>query len=428
MINSTLQCLLIGKKIQVYNELVGLMLRLDLKLEINNVNADQASLIKVLKQMPTAGLVFFSDHAPFSLKRLSQLVAQHSPDSIVVILSEKTQTTALSKPFNGTYFAKLFFDIHSKETSLFLQYLVQIASLKVSLRTRNHLLELSQKRYQELVDSNKKAITQITYMLSSHKNSDVLTSRSSPTPTNKKTDSASILKEIINRKEATIATQSLVALKNNNNELKTPFILSLIVAPAQRKGVNDLLFRSSTTDVRNKKQIFWKKVMLSRIFEILSVKQTLKHQLMIPINETAISNKMFVVWLISELQKIKSRPSNLAFMIPCQIDKSKTKISIEFIKQLRVNKCSIVLDNFSVFPESLRMLKQIKPDYVRLSLPWVREIEDNNDREIALAKLIQQLEQRQIKVIAPCSFSKNMKKLFIISGASYCQEKPSKTI
>jgi EAL domain-containing protein (putative c-di-GMP-specific phosphodiesterase class I) len=69
------------------------------------------------------------------------------------------------------------------------------------------------------------------------------------------------------------------------------------------------------------------------------------------------------------------------------------------------------------------MLKHIKPDYVRLSLHWVKQIEGNTKREIALASLIRQLEAKGIKVIAPCGFSMEMRKLFALSGASFCQER-----
>jgi len=85
------------------------------------------------------------------------------------------------------------------------------------------------------------------------------------------------------------------------------------------------------------------------------------------------------------------------------------------------------LDDFFISSESLTLLKHARPQAVRFSLPWIQQIEGNEKREIALSRLIRKLESRGIKIIAPCGYSQSMKKLFLLAGASFCQEKTSKS-
>ena len=75
----------------------------------------------------------------------------------------------------------------------------------------------------------------------------------------------------------------------------------------------------------------------------------------------------------------------------------------------------------------LKIIRYIKPDFIRLSLDWVKDIESNESRTKALSNLLRQLEMKNIQVIAPCTFSAEMKKMFIFSGVSFCQERTTKS-
>ena len=132
--------------------------------------------------------------------------------------------------------------------------------------------------------------------------------------------------------------------------------------------------------------------------------------------------------LIPNIKKLGKNASHLIFLIPCQPDSQERRLSFRLIKQLKLCGCKIALDEFRVSREHLTALKYIKPEYVRLSLPWVRQIEGTEQHEVSLGSLVRQLELRKIKVIAPCGFSRDMKKLFALSGASFCQEKTHKSV
>jgi EAL domain-containing protein (putative c-di-GMP-specific phosphodiesterase class I) len=246
----------------------------------------------------------------------------------------------------------------------------------------------------------------------------------------KKVTSSSILRGIIKRKEATISAQKLVEMKINEgrrNKKLLSHILSLKVPIAQRVGIDDLLFSSSVMHQKEKRLIFWDKVKLTRLLQILMKKKQLDVNLYVRISEASVVDKPFAEWFLPGLKRIGNKASHLTFLMPPQISESQVQPFMKLVDGLRSTNCQIALDNFSVSKQSLTLLKHAKPDCVRLSLPWVREIEGNAKRELALGSLVRQLESKNIKVIAPCGFSADMRKLFALSGVSFCQERTLKT-
>lgn len=242
---------------------------------------------------------------------------------------------------------------------------------------------------------------------------------------------ASILMGIIKRKEATISAQQLIEMKLNESRHASKVfshILSLKVPVAQRVGVDNLLFISSDINEQEKRQIFWDKVKLTRLLQILIRKKRSNVNLFVSVSEASVLDKSFAEWFLPGLKRIEGKASHLTFLLSSEVSQSNVKPFMKFVKALRASNCQIALDDFSVSTRSLCLLKNTKPDYVRLSLPWVKRIEGNSPRELALASFIRQLESRNIKVIAPCGFSADMRKLFALSGVSFCQERARKTV
>ena len=162
MDNSDLQCVLIGQKIGIYTDLADTLRATGSSFRFNQVDSTKAAITKSLKRLRGPSIVFISDEVPFSLQLLSDLVWQYASDAIVVILTRKTQTTSLKTPFNNTQFSKLHFLNNSKETGLFLQFLIHAAQLKSEFRRCKSLLGISEKRCQWLVDSSREAIAYIS--------------------------------------------------------------------------------------------------------------------------------------------------------------------------------------------------------------------------------------------------------------------------
>ncbi len=246
----------------------------------------------------------------------------------------------------------------------------------------------------------------------------------------RKATPASILMGIIKRKEATISAQQLVEMKLNESKHKNrvfSHVLSLKVSAAQRVGIDDLLFSSNGINQQEERQIFWDKVKLTRLLQTLIKKERIGINLFVSVSEASVLDKPFTKWFIPSLKRIEDKTSHLTFLLPSEVSQSHVKPFMKFVKALRASNCQIALDDFSVSKRSLRLLRNANPDYVRLSLPWVKQIEGNSARELALASFIRQLESKGIKVIAPCGFSADMRKLFALSGVSFCQERTRKT-
>jgi len=498
------------------------------------IDADKASITRALKKQRTPTLIFISDEVSFSLESLSDLVWQYSSDSIIVIVTEKTATTSLKKPFNNTQIAKLHLDVKHLDNAqsnsrLYLEYLLQTIQLKKKFRRCKHLLSIAEQRCQWLVDTSNEAVAFISRDLHLYANTAYLglfnidsihelpsilvrelivdnehslfdsfvkkqrrhdikhsqiislkkrngsTFRASihiiPSvfkgsqclqlwvhPLNKyelnqkdvedkKQESlqeklliqdtnaveilsknvvteASMLHSIIKRKEATISAQRLVDIKENNQK---SHILSLKVPAAQRVSIDNILFKSGGVRLKEKRQIFWDKVKITRLLQTLIKKKNLTTNLFIHLSEASITEKTFTKWFTPGMSRIGINASNLTFLLPSRVDERHVQALVRFANKLKTFNAKIALDNFSGSPESLTLLKHIKPSYVKLSLPWLRQIEGNEEKEFALASFVRTLEAKNIKVIAPCGFSKDMRRLFVLSGASFCQERTLKS-
>ena len=574
MLKDDLKCVLIGRDIKIYTDLVRLVRAVDATSRFKQVDQTQNAIKAILKKMSGPSLIFISDEISFSLELLSDLIWQYHADAIVVIVSTKARTIPIKTPFNNTQFSRIKLDKSNPETSSILQFLIRSARGKSEFRSCKRLLGVSEKRCQWLVDSSREAVafisrdmhwyanasylnlfgissvqqlrsitvkdliisdehllfdgfqqnqSQVTdskrslllsmkkqngsifranaYLIPSvfkgHKcnqlwireinsistvdnsenvkqndsdqsNSNVLESSDSmPKPAsaedinpfsglfNKNIDSNihknndsntqasqlnetetisvqklkkrtydqnSLLKGVIRRKEARIVVQPLNYLKDNKNKMKLQ-MLSLKVAAAQKKGVDDLLNNLPESFNDQKCSVFWDKVKFSRMLQILIRRKQLSVNLMLHVHEASIEDETFIDWLTPGLKRLGEKSRNLTFLIPSNIHETEQKKTLLFINKLKKLKCNIALDSFSINKNSLVLLKYANPDYVRLSLPWARQIQGNEAKEIRLSRAIRQLEEKNIRVIAPCGFSKDMRRLFILSGASFCQEK-----
>lgn len=554
MIKGDLQCVLIGQNKPLYSELVSTLRGQEAHFRFKQVENSKKAIANSLKRLRSASLVFISDDVPFSLERLSDLVWQYASDSIIVILTKKTQSLSLKTPYDNTQISKLHFDKDKKETLLQLQFLLQTAFIKSDFRKCKTLLGISEKRCQWLVDSSREAIAFITRDLHLYANrtylnlfhldsiqdlrsvsvrdfiledehrlfdgfqnnqlrktdlnhSLVLTMKKKngaafrantyliPTvykskkcfqfwvrvmgeveesnqvnlsdfpetkiiPTKKKEEReetpnpfevllkdkkegnsedmdtkqkkvytpTSLLKGIINRKEAVITTNSLKRLKKNElkfDKFDSHYLLSLKVPIAQRRGVDDILQDLSGARSQEVCSIFWDKVKLTRLFQILLKKRSVEPNLIVRLNGVSVADKQFLEWLIPGLRRLGDKSSHITFLVPSQINERQAKSTMIFANKVRAFNCQIALEGFAVTKDSVHLLKRLHPEMVSLSLPWTRQIQGNEGREIGLSSVIRQLESKDIKVIAPCGFSIDMKKLFILSGASFCHESTS---
>ena len=538
-----LKCLYIGEKPRLYLGILEVINTFGFNLRVKKINSHRKDIINALSSSDQGvGIVFISDQASFPLSKLSDLIWQFSPDTIVVILTDKIPSVSFNKPLNNIVFSRLNVTKVNRDSQLFLGSLIHISQLRRDFRKCKRLLGVSEKRCQWLVDTSKEAIAYVSrdmhlysntvyadlfgvetlnglhtvslqdlivedeyslfkdfveaqfglsqsLLLSMKKsNGEQFRARVIAVPSvfkgkkctqlwvkntsdrndsheeNKKysihkmeslmnqqklkrqavyskndeneeivkevTTSLEVLKGVIRRKEVTITAKKLVDLKaKKSTELKsrTNYLLSLKSPVSLKNGIEKLLFYPASDQNNYEQSIFWDKVKYVRLLQFLRNKNIKNQRFIIRLSANSACDKNFSSWLISNLKKNSSNTSNLTFLFPVGLDKDQRVRALSFIKRLRCLNCEIALEGFSVSPESLTMLRKATPDMVYLSDAWVKSIEGNDSLEKALASFVRQIESRGIKVIAPCGQSESIKRLFILSGASFCQEKVSNT-
>lgn len=527
-----LQCLFIGRKPRLYRGLLEIIKAFDCNLRVKEVSEQKQDIINVLKNNKSStDIIFISDKTSIPIFTLSDLIWQYSPETIVIILTEKVPSVFFKNPLNNIVLARLNIREISDESQLFLGSLLQITQSKKGFRQSKRLLGVSEKRCQWLVDSSSEAIAYISRDLHLYANSAYLelfeigsvqqlrsqavqelfekneyvlfenlirkqnyllkslliTMRKSNgvtirarvmtipsvlkgeiclqlwvrpledfvdsqdnidessiskveslmnqkerkrqvsnhpnkvTEENNKMTSLEVLKGVIKRKEVKLSAQKLMNMNIRGVDFDH-HIISLKTPASLKKGIEKLLFYPVTDQSNIAQKIFWDKVKFVRLLEFLSTRKKLDKNLIIRLNSVSLTNKAFARWCISGFGKVVGVKPNIIFMLSVNLDNDARNQSFSFISKLKALNSKICLDDYSVTKDSVAMLREVKPDYIRLSSTWVKSIEGKESREVALASFIRQVESKGIKVIAPCGVSKVIRKLFILTGVSFCQE------
>jgi len=147
--------------------------------------------------------------------------------------------------------------------------------------------------------------------------------------------------------------------------------------------------------------------------QLLIKTNSLKMSLLLRVNEATVMDETFIEWLKPGIKRLGIKSQNIVFLIPSNIDENQYKRTLIFIKKIRELGCKIALDSYSINKKSLILVKYAKPDYLRLSLPWTRQLQGNEQKEIRLSSAIRQFENKNIKVInhavPPLNQQKNVK-------------------
>ncbi|MEH6457907.1 MAG: PAS domain-containing protein, partial [Cocleimonas sp.] len=154
----------------------------------------------------------------------------------------------------------------------------------------------------------------------------------------------SLLKGVIRRKEARIVVQPLTYLKQNESQNKQVIkhqVLSLKVAAAQKKGVDDLLVNLPESFNDQMRSVFWEKVKFARMLQTLIQREKVSDNLLLRVQEASMIDDSFIDWLTPGLKRLGDKSQNLIFLIPSNINESEYKKTLLFIKKIRTFKCKI---------------------------------------------------------------------------------------
>lgn len=542
MRKTNLQCIFIGNRSKTYNDLILTMTSLDLNKTIstNYISAEKDQIQKQLKKVQGVGIVFISDDVSFSLALLSDLIWQNSPELNIVLITEKTASTNVTKVFNNTDFSKLLYKKDSTNTKLWINFLFQIIQSKKDFRCCKGLLGISERRSLWLVDSNSRAITYISRDLHLYANSSYLklfgfdtvnssskhitkiplrdlinpdehklfddylknqlrsnnigrslilsfrtingkevrakivvfialfqgrkcfqmwvepvhiyknifpeqhSQQTTPNGNNRisvnenieqqnlnskemiktnsthisKVSTVALLEKVIKNKDATLQVTKLKVMENLTDNAN--YIVSLKIDPKKKDQINKLLSLKSEKTSAFKQDIFWDQLVIRLLLNTLTKKPQINNKLFISLTGTSIRNERFTKWLFKGLEALDKRASCLVFTINAEKEQSQKSEIAHFIDQLSSCGCAVLFSYFSASKQSLSLLKVHKPEFISLSKSWLKTIDKNEAREVLLGRFIRQFESKNIKVIAPCNYNKNLNKVFTLSGASFC--------
>ncbi len=544
MKNQKLQYLIVGKSTN-FAQLLKDLAEQDEIIQLTHVVSNKKHIEKAFKVISGINIIFVSDDAHPPLNFIADLIRQYTPNTAVVIITQKTASTPLKPLFRGVGFAKLNVKNIEDIIAVDLLNIIQASKSNQHFKRCKNLLATAEQRNTWLIDSSSEAVAYIstnahayantTYLAlfgidslhSLHKvrptdliesdeagvfqaflkfqskhhklshtllltmkslkqssfrvnlhaipsvykgkkcwqlwvhkidqsttendrinnlrketfqltTANEITGRKNPfDELNKdlinkkeKADVKLILKGIVKRQEARLSAHKLVSLASQYNK-KDPYhahyILSLKVPIAQMKGVDDLLFSSPENNSDGRRRIFWDKVKVARLIQLLSKKSGLNNNYFITLSSESIVDQDFTRWILERLKSLGIKSRDLTIMIPSELDLKELKLILGFVKSLKDQQCKIALSDFTVKSNVVKVIRHIKPDFIRLSLNWVKEIESDESRQRALSQLLRQFEVKGISVIAPCSFSAEMRKMFVFSGVSFCQERTTKS-
>lgn len=102
---------------------------------------------------------------------------------------------------------------------------------------------------------------------------------------------------------------------------------------------------------------------------------------------------------------------------------------LEYLRELlnyyRKDGFRIALDNFGTGYSSLKMLEHLRPDYVKLSMELIRNVDQDSFRQIMIEKTIQVIQGLGIKLIAVGVECKEERDWLVEQGADYLQDRKS---
>ena len=224
-----------------------------------------------------------------------------------------------------------------------------------------------------------------------------------------------LLKQVLMRKEVSLnlsQLDSLHEMKGSNRQ----YVVDLNVSELEHQHIMRKLPKKFH-------DIFWDQVMLILLFQRLRKMSSKQVELFIPLSESSVKDSLLISWLKTSILRLGNNSAGCTFLLSLQKGLAEKERNIESLQPLlESHHCTIGADNFEINHHTKTLLKFVKPSYVRFSKKWVMTNIKNKQQIVKLSNAIKTLEKNNIRVIAPYNSGQQMKKLFDMSGASFCQK------
>lgn len=157
-----------------------------------------------------------------------------------------------------------------------------------------------------------------------------------------------------------------------------------------------------------------------------------KVNLFLSLSEASINDKDTLLWVCDCLREFDARGGWLTFQIREKHIRDNEKAVRKLIDGLKKIKCQIAIDHFGLLPKPESVLNRTGADFVKLAPSFVRELNNNQEKQDELNTLNEMILSHGMKTVATSVEDANSLTVLWTVGIGYIQgyflQEPSETI
>jgi len=201
----------------------------------------------------------------------------------------------------------------------------------------------------------------------------------------------------------------------------------LDVEPENFRMINSLLSRNTQTSTAMRVYAnFWDQLMFRLVLETIRLETLSEKVYLVTLSANMVNDADMIAWLHTALQTLGAKAQQLVLVVDAEMPMNRIPQTHKTVELLKRAGCSIALNNFSVDTTPLFLFKHIKPEQVILNSEWTDELKEKNDNGLFIKRFVHKLEGLGVSVLIPHAHQKHHDRLFVLTGASFGQEIPTK--
>ncbi len=161
-------------------------------------------------------------------------------------------------------------------------------------------------------------------------------------------------------------------------------------------------------------------------------KEGRKINLFISLSEPSLVDKDTLLWICDCLREFDARGGWLTFQIREKHARENLRPVVKLVDGLKKIRCQIAIDHFGLLPKAEAVLNHVQADFVKLAPSFVRELNNNQQKQDELNNLNEMILNHGMKTVATSVEDANSLTVLWTVGVGYIQgyflQEPSETI
>jgi len=140
--------------------------------------------------------------------------------------------------------------------------------------------------------------------------------------------------------------------------------------------------------------------LLELVFRVLEAEGRSKGHLAVNMSTQSLESSSFVKWLAGRLSKLGPLAAHLSFELSeygCSADIEATR---RFAAMVRAHQARFGIDHFGLAPNSLQILREVPPDYIKLAAGLIQEVPESESAHALLKSIVSLAHSLEVEVIA----------------------------